>query len=60
MSCAAARRNVDRTKHRRTPPYAPYRTGYRCREVASAHEYSSVRCVKVGSTTVAYRYLTGA
>ncbi len=60
MSCSAARRNVDRTKTRGTPPYAPYRTGYRCREIKSAHEYSSVRCIKNGSATQAYRYITGS
>jgi hypothetical protein len=60
MSCQAARRNVSRVRHSRTPPYRPSRTGYRCREVRSAHEYSSVRCVRRGDGRKAFRLITGA
>lgn len=55
MSCHAARRNVDRTRF----GARPYRTGYRCREITSAHEYSSVRCVKKNGKR-AFRFITGA
>lgn len=59
MSCRAARVNVDRIKYSQRPPYRPYRTGYRCRTLASQHEYMDVRCVKVGATRK-FRYRTGA
>lgn len=59
MSCRAARRNVDGVKYSRTPPYRPYRTGYRCQEMVSGYEYSSVRCVKKNGKR-AFRYITAA
>ena len=59
MTCRAARLNVDRVRYSQRSPYRPYRTGYRCRTLASQHEYSDVRCVKVGGTRK-FRYRTGA
>lgn len=59
MTCRAARLNVDRVRYSQRSPYRPYRTGYRCRTLASQHEYSDVRCVKVGGTRK-FRNRTGA
>lgn len=59
MSCRSARRNVDRVQYSQRPPYRLYRTGYRCRTLASQHEYLDVRCVKVGGTRK-FRFRTGA
>ncbi|HEV2770172.1 MAG TPA: hypothetical protein VGV40_08335 [Solirubrobacteraceae bacterium] len=59
MTCRSARRNVNRVRYSKNPPYRPLRTGYRCRTLASQHEYADVRCVKVGGTQK-FRFRTGA
>ena len=59
MTCRSARRNVNRVRYSKSPPYRPLRTGYRCRTLASQHEYADVRCVKVGGTRK-FRFRTGA
>ena len=59
MTCRSARRNVTRTRNRQTPPYAPYRLGYRCVTLDSDYEYVDVRCVKKGGKRK-YRYQGGA
>lgn len=59
MTCRSARRNVNRVRYSKTPPYRPLRTGYRCRTLASQHEYADVRCIKVGGTRK-FRFRTGA
>lgn len=60
MSCTAARRNYRRVRYTRSPPYRPVRTGYRCRTLESAYEFSDVRCTKRGRSSVAFRWRTGA
>ncbi len=59
MSCTAARRNIRRVRYSKTPPYRPIREGYRCRTLKSAHEYSDVRCVRLGGSRK-FRFQTGA
>lgn len=59
MTCRSARRNVNRVRYSKSPPYRPLRSGYRCRTLASEHEYADVRCVKVGGTRK-FRFRTGA
>lgn len=59
MSCHAARRNVVRMRNSKIRPYRPLRTGYRCRRLATAHEFSDVRCTKIGATAK-FRFQTGA
>ena len=59
MSCQAARRNTRRMRYSKTAPYRPLRPGYRCRTLNSAHEYSDVRCVKIGGSRK-FRFQTGA
>ncbi len=59
MSCSAARTNVKRLRHTKTPPYRPIRTGYRCMTIKSEYEYSDVRCVKRGGSRK-FRIQTGA
>lgn len=59
MSCTAARRNVKKMRSSKRSPYRPLRPGYRCVTLKSAHEYSDVRCVKVGGSRK-FRFQTGA
>lgn len=59
MSCAAARRNIKRMRYSKHAPFRPLRTGYRCRTLQSGHEYSDVRCVKLGGSRK-FRFQTGA
>jgi len=59
MTCRDARRATTRTLTRQLPPYAPYRPGYRCKRLVNDHEYSDVRCVKIGGSRK-YRFQTGA
>ncbi len=59
MSCRSARRNISRVNYTRRPPYRPIRTGYRCKTLDSEHEFSDVRCVKVGGERK-FRFRTGA
>ena len=59
MSCSSARRNIRRMRYTKTPPYRPIRAGYRCRTLTSAHEYSDVRCVRIGGSRK-FRLQTGA
>ena len=59
MSCTAARRNVEKMRSSKKPPYRPLRTGYRCVTLRSAHEFTDVRCVNVGGAR-RFRYQTGA
>ncbi len=59
MSCTAARRNIKRMRNSKKAPFRPIRTGYRCRTLKSAHEYSDVRCVKTDGSRK-FRLQTGA
>jgi hypothetical protein len=59
MTCRDARRNVSRMRYSTTPPYRGTRPGYRCITIQSGHEYSDVRCVRVGGTRK-FRFQTGA
>lgn len=59
MTCRAARQNVTRLRTTSRPPYSPLRTGYRCVELVSGYEYSSIRCVKRGGRAK-FRSQTGA
>ena len=61
MTCRSARRNINRMKYTRSPPYRPLRRGYRCRNMESGWEYTDVRCTKRGSRgRVKFRYQTGS
>jgi hypothetical protein len=56
ISCQAARKNIKRVHHRRS---GPYRAGYKCQTLTSAHEFLDVRCVKRNGNDK-LRYQTGA
>jgi len=58
ISCTTARRNIKRVRFS-SRTGKPVRAGYRCRTLASAHEFYDVRCVKIGGTRK-FRYQTGA
>ncbi len=61
MTCRSARRNIDRLKYTRSPPYRPIRRGYRCRTIDSGYEFTDVRCIKRGSRgRVKFRLQTGS
>jgi hypothetical protein len=56
LSCRDARRNAVRVRH---GPSGPVRPGYRCTVIGSEHEFSDVRCRKLG-TARKFRLRTGA
>lgn len=59
MTCLQATRNIDLVRHKKTPPYQPYRTGYRCTRIETGWEWEDVRCTKKGKKAT-FRYQTGA
>jgi hypothetical protein len=59
MTCRDARRNVTRVRYTQTPPFRPVRLGYRCKVLDNDHEYTDVRCTKIGGSRK-FRFQTGA
>lgn len=59
MTCLQGTRNIDLVRHKKTPPYKAYRTGYRCTRIETGWEWEDVRCVKNGRKAT-FRYQTGA